>query len=247
MKQERTLIGRGRVSEIYTDGFYAYKTFQDDYPESWKIYEVKIHQEIKHKTSLRILNYLYLPETGEIQMDVIKGVTLAYRMRTDKYKHGLEDMMDIQKTFYQYHDLDLPDGYQVFHEDIKQANVDETLKDVAYHALSTMERSYELCHCDFHLDNVLYDGKDYIVIDWLHAKRCHRAFDIARSYLLLKQYVSRKSNIYLRTMMKDCHIHEDTMSRALIVMALVRMRELENDPYKEVLKDLIINLKPSIL
>jgi hypothetical protein len=43
MKQERTLIGRGRVSEIYTDGLYAYKTFQDDYPESWKIYEVKIH------------------------------------------------------------------------------------------------------------------------------------------------------------------------------------------------------------
>jgi hypothetical protein len=48
-------------------------------------------------------------------------------------------------------------------------------------------------------------------------------------------------------MMKDCHIHEYTMNRALIVMALVRMRELDNDPYREVLKDLIINLKPSIL
>lgn len=239
MTLERQLIGTGRISKVYSDGIYAYKTFKKDYPESWIAYEVKIHQEIKKKTNLPVLNYDYLKDSKEIKMDVIHGITLADRMRKDKYKQGLEDLMELQKTIYRFHDLDLPDGYDVFEKDILSSDEDQELKDIALDALSQIERKYELCHLDFHFENILYDGHHYVIIDWVNAKLCHKALDVARSYLIFKQYVQRKANLYLQKMMKDCDIEKKAIDLSIPVMAIIRLKEIGNSPFRRVLIDMI--------
>jgi thiamine kinase-like enzyme len=44
----------------------------------------------------------------------------------------------------------------------------------------------QVCHMDFHPDNILYSGKGPIIIDWMTAARGNPYVDVARTLVILK-------------------------------------------------------------
>jgi thiamine kinase-like enzyme len=172
-------------------------------------------------------------------MDLISGITLADRMRKLKYKHGLEDMIALQIKTYAYDDLELPTAYDAYKEQILNSNLDEEIKHKAIDTLLTIKPIKKLCHFDFHLENIMYDGQKYIIIDWVNAKLGNPLMDIARSYIIFKQYVKRLANKYLRLMTKEMNIDVTEVYRVLPLMAALRMLEHIDEAFNLELKTMI--------
>lgn len=240
MMTNRVLLGKGRVSAVYSDGTYAYKTFDENHPREWIEYEVRIQQEIKNKTQLPILCYTLSIDHREIRMDLIQGVTLADRLRKEHYQNGFRDMMELQMAFYGYRRLDLPDAQEAFAKQIHRSSLAQPLKDKAIASLRSLERKDVLCHFDFHPENIMTDGTQYYVLDCVNAKLANPALDLAMTYLILKQYVSRQADKYLREITRKLKMDIREVFIAIPAMAAIRMIEMEPSDFTKVLIDKIM-------
>jgi 3-oxoacyl-[acyl-carrier-protein] synthase III len=85
----------------------------------------------------------------------------------------------------------------------------------------------------------MYDGQKYIIIDWVNAKLGNPLMDIARSYIIFKQYVKRLANKYLRLMTKEMNIDVTEVYRVLPLMAALRMLEHIDEAFNLELKTMI--------
>lgn len=226
---ERNLIGKGRIAHILSDGRYAYKTYPEEFPTSWIRYEVDIQNEIKKNTTLDVLSFKYLEEQREVQMGLIKGITLADRMRKFKYKNGLEDMIHLQIKTFDFEDLNLPIAYDAFKDQLLNSHLKQDIKDKALNSLAKIKPIKKLCHFDFHLENIMFDQERYIIIDWVNAKLGHPVMDIARSYIIFKQHAKRLANKYLRLITKEMKIGVEEVYDALPIMAALRMLETDDE------------------
>ena len=240
MTNNLKIIGRGKISTIFTDGLYAYKTYPNDYPIEWINYEFDTHQKIQQQSSLPMVKYEDMLESRQIKMDYIKGMTLADRMRKEKYKFGLEDFTDLQKQIFQYEINGLKDAFSVFNDQIKSSQLSDSLKNNALKSLYQMDYKQTLCHLDFHLENILYDGSKYVIIDWVNAKSGNPVMDIARSYIILKQYAPRLANKYLKMICDKSGISALNVHQAVPLLAFLRILENDTDPFKTKLEQMIM-------
>lgn len=77
-------IGRGAQAVVYKYKNFAYKVYNPDYPKEWISGEYLIQNEIV-KTNLPVVHYFKTSEYNIIKIDLIDGMTLADRMRTEGY------------------------------------------------------------------------------------------------------------------------------------------------------------------
>lgn len=239
MTTNRRLVGAGMVSKIYEEDGIAYKAFSDDYPLNWMEYEVKVQQEIGENTQLRIPRMELLSEKKEIKMDYIDGYTLGERMRKEKYKHALEDLVDIQLSIYAYDSLNISQAYDTFEKQLKNSNLDEELKTIGISLLSKIERKNILCHFDIHFLNIMCNHSDYYIIDWVNAKLGNPVLDIARTYIILKQYAQRLANKYLKTIVEKGNYEMADIETAIPLMAILRLLEHDATDFKSKLLEMI--------
>src|SRR5690554_5842893 len=154
---QKVLIGQGKVSKVSFIEGAAYKYFPTSYPLSWIKYEVTIQNEIVSKTKLPILSYDYGNDSREIKMPYIKGVDLAYRIRVEKYKTGLEDLIGLQKQVYEYQNLNLLQAHDVFFETLKKQKQDESIKKIGIDALNEVDKKII-----FGIFDLLFSNKMYV-------------------------------------------------------------------------------------
>lgn len=228
---DRKLIGKGRIANIFSDGKFAYKTYPNDFPSSWIKYEVDVQNEIKKNTTLDVLSFEYLGDQREVKMGLIKGITLADRMRKLKYKNGLEDMIKLQIKTYDFEDLNLPIASKVFKDEIINSELKQDIIEKAICSLDKIQPLKKLCHFDFHLENIMFDQERYIIIDWVNAKLGHPVMDIARSYIIFKQHAKRLANKYLRLITKEMKIDMSEVYDALPIMAALRILETDDESF----------------
>lgn len=234
------IIGKGKISTVFSDGVFAYKTYPKDFLTTWIEYEYAIHQTIYNQTQLPLIKYDYIKEERLIKMDLIHGITLVDRMRKQKYKKGLEDLVQLQLTIYDYEDLPLPNAFEVFRNQIHMASLPSTFKEKALESLNQLEIKKTLCHLDFHPENILFDGEKYILIDWTNAKVGNPLMDVARTYIILQQYAFRLSNKYLKIICKSMRIRPEEVKKAIPLMAFLRLLEQDARPFKEELESMIL-------
>ena len=239
INNKRVLIGEGRVAKVYLEDGFAYKCFQSTYPVDWINYEVKVQNEIVNKTNLPVISYEYNEGLNEIKMPYICGKELTQRILVDKYKNGLDDLIALQKQIYEYEDLDLPHAHDVFFNRIENAKLDQKTKHMGLDALASIERKNTLCHLDFHFSNIMFDGSKYVIIDWVNAKLGNPILDIARSYVILRQYAFRLSDQYLKRMAQDLNLEVSLFDKPIKLMAILRMLELQDNELDQRLKELI--------
>src|SRR5690554_1929081 len=237
--KQRILIGEGKVAKVYLQERFAYKCFQPSYPVDWIAYEVNIQHEIVSKTKLPVLTYAYVEQSHEIKMPYIRGVELTHLIQKEKYKNGLEDLITLQKQVYQYEGLQLPQAHDVFLETLMKSNLDDQTKRIGVTALESIDRKNTLCHFDFHFSNIMFDRTNYYIIDWVNAKLGNPILDIARTYVIMRQYAFRISDKYLKTIAKELNIERIAFNQAIKVMAILRILEIHEEPSKQRLLDLI--------
>lgn len=235
----RQLIGKGRISSIYTDGFYAYKTYPSDYKLSWIEDEVNIQNEISKKTDLPVINYELDRANKEIKMDMIKGITLADKMRHEGYKNGLKDLIEIQKRIHSFTNLNLPKASLVFKSRINDANLDESFKVKALKSLYSIEEKSALCHFDLHFENIMFEGEKLYIIDWVDAKLSNPILDITRSYIIMREFIPSIASKYLKLVKENFNVTIDEMNKILPFIAAIRLTETTNEKFKKSLVDMI--------
>lgn len=240
MSKERRLLSEGKISQVYLENGYAYKHFSDQYPLQWIEYEANIQNEVHSNTNLAVPKAEFLKDAKKIKMDYIDGYTLAERMRKEKYKFALDDLIDTQLSIYEYCHLDLTQAHDVFEQQIKESSLDNDLKEKALLALSKIEKKEVLCHFDIHFLNIMYNHSDYFIIDWVNAKSGNPVMDTARTYIILKQYAQRLANKYLNTIVKKGNFHMEEVQAAIPLMAVLRLLENDAINFKEKLLELIM-------
>lgn len=236
----RKLIGKGRISEVYLDNGYAYKTFPNNYPPSWIEYEVSIQNEIYDNTKLPVIQHEFLYDKKEIKMKYINGIELAERIKNQKYKNGLEDLIKLQKKVYEYKSLNLPNAHDSFERRIINSSLEEKIKEIALKSLRQIEKQNFLCHFDLHFSNLMYDGTEYYIIDWINAKLANPILDIAHTFIILKQYVSRYANKYLKMIAKEMNLKESDILKAVPIMASLRLLDGDINDFNKKLIQMIL-------
>ena len=86
----------------------------------------------------------------------------------------------------------------------------------------------------------MFENQKYYIIDWVNAKNSHPILDIARTYVILKQYASRQSNKYLKLIIKKSGFDEELVTPAVTVMATLRLLDNDTNTFKSNLYELII-------
>ncbi len=234
------IIGKGKQATVVTDGIFAYKVFNDNYPLDWIKYEFNIQNEI-NKTQLPIIKYYSIIDSNCIKMDYIKGDTLGTLLQKSQLKNGVEVLIDLQKQIHTYQDLNLPSFKQEAFTLIDQIEIENEYKVLFKLILDRIDDKHNLLHLDFHFLNVMFDNQ-YTIIDWVNAKLGHPIYDYARSYVIMNEYVYRLGSKYKTLIKKDKSIDTNYLDEAIYIMSILRLREETSNRTETLIKDLYQNL-----
>lgn len=233
------VIGNGRVAQIVTDDVWAYKLYPSWYSMESIKKEAHILNQIHTLTKLKSVICDVLEDEHALKMSLIRGQTIADMMRKEKFKDGIKCLIQAQVEVFQYQNLELEDAFTSFESTLRHSSLDVEVKDIALHSLALIERKYHLCHFDMHLENIMMNDEGLVILDWMNAKLGNPVMDIARSYIILIQYVKRQANPYLNQICNTMNIPISEVKQAVPLMAALRMLEEESPQAKERLMQLI--------
>lgn len=230
-------IGRGAQAVVFSYKGFAYKVYNNEYPKEWVRSELLIQGEI-NKTSLPVVKYYETDEPNIIKMDLINGMTLGDRIRKEKYKNSVEDIISLQKEVHRFTEINLPAFKTCATNDILGLQLEPEKKNRALKFLEDIPDKENLLHLDFHFLNIMYADAQYYIIDWINARIGNPIYDYARTYVISNEFAYRLSKKYLSLIVKDRCIDTSDLKKAIYVMALLRIRENSNYKTLELIKSM---------
>ena len=236
------VIGKGKQALVLSDGTFAYKVFNDNYPKEWIQYEYDLQKKI-NRTNLPVIKYWDILDTNCIKMDLVQGKTLGDLLFDKKLKHSVEILIKLQKEIHSNHGLNLPSFKKITKEELAKVKIDKDYINLAYQLLNLIEDGSTLLHLDLHFLNIMMNHDQITVIDWVNAKEGNPIFDYARSYIIMNEYVFRLGQKYLRMIKKDCSINTEWLDEAIFIMALLRLNEEQNPRTLNLIESLYQSLK----
>jgi hypothetical protein len=235
ISKEFRRVAEGKTSVIYERDGIAYKQFKTDYPDAWIAHEVAVQNVVSRHTDLPVLAVECTDDVKTIRMRYVHGVELTTRMRIEKYKDGLADLISLQCEVHRYQDLPLEQAHDNFRWQIQHSRLDPELQTLAMRALDRIPPQTHLCHFDFHPSNLFFDGSRYYILDWGTAKAGNPVLDIARTYVLLRQYAFRLAGKYVKLIAKASGRSLADIFAAVPIMAALRTFEPDAAPFRETL------------
>jgi len=188
-------IARGRTAKVYLiDDDRILKLFEQWVPESDAQREYDISSYI-YSNGIRAPQPFGIVKKDNllgIEFEYVKGVSMLEFMSKKPFdilklaKNLAEAQFEINKLVLSSEELGLMPSYKKKLENhIKRSHFSEKEKKKLTLLLEKTEDKYNLCHGDFHPDNVLINDEGYYVIDWLNCNYCDPLFDVSRTKLLL--------------------------------------------------------------
>ena len=208
-----TLIGAGNTAEIfdYCEGVIL-KLFRKNMPRGAIEHEydnaAKIHACFPDTPD--VLGMVRLKERYGILYEKISGtdvLSLALRRPWKLRRYGCL----LAKLHSRMHAVSTDIQYSVKRKLTDDISHGEGLTDgekrQVLRILDGLPDGNSLCHFDFHIGNIMYDGTKYSVIDWMCACSGDPAADIARTMLLMTtgepMHMSVVRRAYIRLCMKS--------------------------------------------
>jgi aminoglycoside phosphotransferase (APT) family kinase protein len=187
--KNRRLIGQGREAKVYDWGENTViKLFNHGTPFDAIHREFRLSSEI-HTSGLPVPKVIRLEEienqTG-IVFEKIGGSSLLSHVKRNplKVRWASHLMAEFHLKVHQHDEVGfLSPLLKKLSEEISKSSLDQHIKEEAYHRVKDGE---SICHLDFHLDNILFDGKRIHIIDWPNALIGDPAADIAKTIILHK-------------------------------------------------------------
>ena len=238
------VIGEGATTKVYRDGETAIK-----------LYTNVSYEAIEHEAKLQtfavtaglpapaIFGIRKLDENAVVlNMAYIDGKPLIHgEMTKDDRRLAIDMLVKLQCMVHKVNANGLPKQKDVFAWKIEHTpHFGKVIKNKALALLSRLDTgTLNLCHGDFHLLNILYDGHKHWIIDWVDATAGNPLADVCRSYIIFKQYLNRLSGIYLRAFCKEAGVSQEDVLAWLPVVAAARLNENMDDKMRAVLLDIV--------
>jgi hypothetical protein len=181
------IVGRGAQATVYAKGEYAVKLYRDGYPKRNVFSEAYImaNLELVNFPGPKVYEVLLVNGRYGLRMDRVKGKLMSEALRDPaRCKDTLDVLVDLQCRLQKYDNVGwLPDLKQRFHDDlVLNDRLSADLRKNLLRVLGGLPDGQALCHCDFHANNVFFDGSEYTIIDLLQVSRGDPAADAACSY-----------------------------------------------------------------
>jgi len=182
----------GRTAEIFAwDDGRVLKLHRAWCPREWVEYELKIGRIVQDAglPVPRIGDIVEVDNRRGVIYEHIQGVSMLGLLRAQPWT-----VFRVARQFAELHAAmrqcvvpdDLPTQHAAFERSIRAApGLTDDLRDAALRALAAMPAGDQLCHGDFHPDNVMMSARGPIVIDWMTATRGNPLAEVARTLLLL--------------------------------------------------------------
>ena len=223
------MIGEGRTTKVYRDGNRALKLYVNAPPD--EAYNEAKKQIFAVRAGLpvpEVYGVKQLEEGVALEMQYINGVEIV-RPGMDKNQRRIafESFVCLQCLVHRVETEELPKLAHKLAWKIEHAPVLGTTKiDALLNQLQLLDSDKKsLCHGDFHVSNVLVSGDKLWIIDWVDAACGDPLADACRTYLLLRQYISRMAGIYLRLFCKASSVQQEEVLKWLPIVAAGRLHE----------------------
>ena len=186
----KKLIAHGDIVDVYRDGDYVIKVFNEEQPKTVALYEALTHSRVE-TTGLPIPTIHEVSKIDgkwAITMEHIEGKTLHDLMKEnpDKIDEYVNLMVDIQLRIHSMHMPLLSKLKDKMARMIKSLDsIDEVEKYDLLTRLESMPKHIKLCHCNFTPKNIIINDNGYFIIDWVAARQGNASADVGKTYLML--------------------------------------------------------------
>lgn len=224
------MVGVGATAKIYRDGDVAIKLYQNS-----SLFEVEQEaklQTLAFETGLLVPEILGVKQMGEsqiaLEMKYIAGIPLASEeMEQAEIVQQIGMLVKLQCEIHAKDASEFPNQNDRLRMQIKQNSlIDDEMKNQLFAMLEQLDAgATQLCHGDFHPLNVLFDGKEHWVIDWVCATSGNPLADVCRSYILLQQFAPQLAALYLRLFCKETDISSEKILVWLPLIIAARLAE----------------------
>jgi len=223
----KTIIGKGRTSEVFKEDDKAYKIYSFDHPLEVIREELRVNQIIAQNTRLPMDPLVATDSPYVLQMKYLGMETMTSRM-LKREKNVVEDLVDIQLSIFQYKDLPLHNIHERYHYRISSSQkLTKEQKELALQVLSSIPFEPTLAHMDFHPNNLIFHNGHYWIIDWVNAGCANPLLCVARTYILLHYHAQRRAQKYLSLMSKKNGWTKELIRKAAIIQAADRIMETD--------------------
>lgn len=208
MRKEQAMnnIGIGRTAEV----------FEIDHEKILKLFYKSIsHEAVKCEYEISAVLSRKIPNMPKAYEIVTEGNRRGIVFQRIQGSHMARAMLehpasipDMVRKFSRLHrsilavdlhdeTLDLADVTDIIERCRNSRHLAAPEEDVVERFLAATD-TRQLCHGDFHPENVLVDSDGTLwIIDWITAVLCNRMFDIARTYYLLRYARSPEKKPFL--------------------------------------------------
>ena len=224
------IIGQGATTTVYRDGGKAIKMYVNAPPG--EVENEAMLQSYAAKMGLPVPLVYGVREIDEsttaLDMEYIPGKPLLHEgMNKDEGYAAIQTLVKLQCEVHAKNAPGLPTQKDRLSWKInRNSYIDAPAKERLLALLEDLEtKSNKLCHGDFHPLNILYDGKEHWIIDWVDASSGSPLADACRTYIIFKQYLSHMAGVYLRYFCKEAGARQEDVLAWLPVIAAARMAE----------------------
>ena len=226
---EPILVGEGKTARVYKIEDHAFKQYEkNSYDEIKKEADYQIMAWEAGLPVPQVFGVVNLKEGGiAIEMEYVQGQPLIRKgMDRDQRMQALEQLVILQWKMHQIETHDLPIQSQVLKQKINAVALEDASKASIIQKLNNLShQKHRLCHGDFHPLNILQDEHSCWIIDWVDATCGDPLADACRTYLILKQYLTRMAGIYLRLYCKQAQVTQEEVLHWLPIIAAARLSE----------------------
>jgi len=222
-------IGEGATTKVYRDGNVAVKLYVNAPPD--EAYNEADRQRFAHAAGLpvpEVYSVRELENGTALDMQYIAGKVLVQpKMDKDERRLAFERLVTLQHMVHQVDASGQPCQADRLAWKMERApGMDMETKNRLLQRLSVLDKGKrQLCHGDFHTSNLLDDGKQIWILDWVDAACGDPFADVCRSYLIFKQYIPRMAGIYLKAYCKLVNAAPEDVLAWLPIAAAARLRE----------------------
>lgn len=185
------IIGQGMTTKVYRDGDTAIKLYADVPP--YEAFNEARNQQIVFDKGLPVPAVRGVKRFGEnmtaLYMDYIKAIPVYSKdMSYDELVKVIDIAIKLQRQIHLTKVNTLQKIYDRYKRKIESTRyLDLEQKREIIALLDELDDdSNNLCHGDFHLLNILYDGTKYWVIDWVDAAQGNILADLCRSVIIIE-------------------------------------------------------------
>jgi len=220
------IVGKGSQATVYAKGEHAVKLYREGYPKRNAFSEAYIMAtlEVVNFPGPRIYEVLLVDGRYGLRMERVKGKLMSGELESRdpaRIKAALNTLVDLQCRLQKYNPVGwIPNLKERIHDDlVSNDRLSDDLKKNLLGILGGLPDGQALCHCDFQVNNVFFDGAKYTVVDLLQVSRGDPAADAACSYVSYSFIDRELAEYYLNRYCCESGISEKSVRQWLRVYA----------------------------